>query len=117
MSIRVHHDEFPGWLTDSVLPAPLHHNQWVSRPNEERLRVPLSRHDDGLAHAISSHCGVSILGDGKQMWFELSPSPAAVGLDDFGTIERDALERVDSDEDYSTVGIDTVLGIAVSDGM
>lgn len=70
-----------------------------------------------MAHAISPHGGVSILGDGKQMWFELPPSPAAVGLDDFWTIERDALERVDSDEDYSTVCVDTVLGIAVADGM
>ena len=51
------------------------------------------------------------------MWFELPPSPAAVGLYDFWTIERDALERVDSNEDYSAVCVDTVLGVAVADGM
>lgn len=79
--------------------------------------VPLSRHDDSLTHPIPPHRGVSILSDGKQVGLKFTPSPATVGLDDLRTIKRYALERVDSDEDYSAVGVDTVLGVAISNGM
>ena len=49
------------------------------------------------------------------MGFELSSSATIVGLDDFWTVECDALEGVDSNEDDSGVCVDAVLGITIAD--
>ena len=51
------------------------------------------------------------------MGLQVTPPPAAVSLDDLGTIKGDALKGVDSDKYDTTICIDAVLGITVSDGM
>lgn len=51
------------------------------------------------------------------MGFELASPAAIVCLDNFWAIEGDALEGVDSDEDDTGVGVDTVLCVTIADGM
>jgi hypothetical protein len=51
------------------------------------------------------------------MWFKLASLSAGVCLNDIGAIQGDALERVDSNEHNTTVGIDTVLRISIANGM
>lgn len=51
------------------------------------------------------------------MGFKFSSLSSAVGLDDLGSIESDALEWVYGNEDNSTVCVDAMLGIAIPDCM
>jgi hypothetical protein len=68
-----------------------------------------------LAHCLFPHGGIRVFGDREQMGFKFSSPAPTVGLDDFGTIECDALEGIDSYEDNSAVSVDTMLSIAVAD--
>lgn len=70
-----------------------------------------------MAHALLSHGSIRVFGDREQVRFKLSSPPSAVGLDNLGSIESDALERVDGNEDDSTVCVDAMLGIAIPDCM
>ena len=49
------------------------------------------------------------------MWLEFASPSTVVCLDDFGTIESDALEGVDSNEDDPGVRVDAVLGVTIAD--
>ena len=51
------------------------------------------------------------------MWFEISPPPAVVSLNNLRPIESDALEGVDSNEDDSRVSIDAMLSVTIADCM
>ena len=51
------------------------------------------------------------------MWLQLASPPTTVRLNNFRAIERNTLKRVDRDQNYATVGVDTMLGIAVANGM
>jgi len=51
------------------------------------------------------------------MGLQLAPLPATVGLNDFRSIECDALEGVNGDENNSTVGVDAMLGVTIADGV
>ena len=104
-------------LTDSVFPAPLWDREAKQCIDSRWEHAPLSRDNDGLASTISAHSGVCILRDGKQMWFEISPPPAVVSLNDFGAIECDTLEGVDSDENDSRICVDAVLGVTIANCM
>ena len=104
-------------LTDSVFPAPLWDREAKQRIDSRWEHAPLSRDNDGLTSTISAHSGVCILRDGKQMWFEISPPPAVVSLDNLRPIESDALEGVDSNEDDSGVSIDAMLSVTIADCM
>jgi hypothetical protein len=47
------------------------------------------------------------------VWLEVSSPSSTVRLDDLGTILGNALKRVHRDQNDATIGIDTMLGIAV----
>ena len=49
------------------------------------------------------------------MWLEFASPSTVVCLDDFGTIESDALEGVHGNEDDSGVRVDAVLGVTIAD--
>lgn len=51
------------------------------------------------------------------MGLQFPPLPPTVCLDDLGSIKSDALEWVNSDQYNAAVGIDTVLGVAIANGM
>lgn len=51
------------------------------------------------------------------MGFQFASFPPAVRLNDLRSIESNALEGVNCDEDDTTVGVYAVLGISISDGM
>ena len=51
------------------------------------------------------------------MRLQLSSSPPTICLDNLRAIECNTLERVDRDQNYTTIGVDTMLRIAVADGM
>ena len=84
---------------------------------QQRLDVPLSRNDDSLACTISAHGSVGVLRYSEQMWLKLASPPAVVSLNDFGAIECDTLEGVDSDENDSRICVDAVLGVTIANCM
>lgn len=51
------------------------------------------------------------------MRLQLPSPPPTICLNNLWAIECNALERVDRDQDYTTVGVDAMLGIAVADSM
>lgn len=51
------------------------------------------------------------------MRFELSPLPSTVGLDNLGSIECDALERIDSDEHNTTICVNAMLRISIANSV
>ncbi len=104
-------------LTDSVFPAPLGVFEWPAGAGIERRNVPLTRDDDSLTSAISAHGGVGILRDGEQVRLKFTSPAAVVRLDDFRTIEGDALEGIDGNEDDSGVRVDAVLAVTIADGV
>lgn len=56
---------------------------------------PLARNNNGLTLSIPLHVSVSIFGDSKQMRFQISAPSSTIGLDNLGTVESDALKRID----------------------
>jgi hypothetical protein len=48
------------------------------------------------------------------MRLELASPPSTVGLNDFRSIEGDALKRIDGNEYNSAVGVDAVLSITIT---
>lgn len=78
------------------------------------MELPLSGNDDSLTHAFLSHSSIRVLRDRKQMRLELASPPSTVGLNDFRSIEGDALKRIDGNEYNSAVGVDAVLSITIT---
>ena len=81
-------------LADSVLPAPLFESE-VELIELIQGAPPLPGDDNSLTSAILCHRRVSILGDGEEMRLQFSSFLATVRLDDFRSIQGNALERVD----------------------
>lgn len=81
----------------------------------QRANLPLSRNDDGLAHAVSAHRRISIFRDRKQMRLQLASPSSTVRLYDLGAIKRDTLKRVDRDQHDTAVSIDAMLRVSISD--
>lgn len=79
--------------------------------------IPFAGNNDGLARTVSTHGRVRILSNGKQVWLELSSTATIIRLNDLRSIEGDALEGIHGNQDDTTVGIDAMLGITVSNGM
>lgn len=51
------------------------------------------------------------------MWLQLPSPTTTIGLDNLGSVESDALERVHGYQDNATIGIDAMLGITIADRM
>lgn len=51
------------------------------------------------------------------MRFELSSPSPTISLDNFGTVESDALKGIDSNEYDPAVSVDAMLGVSVANGM
>jgi hypothetical protein len=51
------------------------------------------------------------------MWLEFSPLSSTVRLDDLRAILGNTLKRVHRDQNDATVGVDTMLCIAVTNGV
>ena len=49
------------------------------------------------------------------MRLKVTSSATIIGLNNFGTIESDTLEWIDSDEDHPGVCIDAMLGVTIAD--
>lgn len=81
------------------------------------MKLPLPRNNDRLAHAFLSHSSIRVFSDRKEMRLELTPPPSTVGLDDFRSIESNALERIDCNEHNSAVSVDTMLSVTIADCM
>ena len=103
--------------TDSVFPAPLWYHEQHETPAQRTGCAPLSRDDNGLTGAISTHGGVGVLGDGEEVGLKISSSTTIVCLDDFWAIESDTLEGVDGNEDDARICIDAMLRVTIADGM
>jgi hypothetical protein len=81
----------------------------------ERRESPLSGHNDCLTHCLISHCCIRILGDGKQVRFKFSSTSTMVRLNNLRAVEGNTLERIYGNENDSTVCVDAVLSITISD--
>ena len=79
--------------------------------------LPLSGNNNGLTHPFLSHGSIRVFRNRKQMRLELAPPPSTVGLDDLRSIESNALKRIDGDEYDSTVGVNAVLSVTVTNCM
>jgi hypothetical protein len=81
------------------------------------MKLPLSRNDNCLTHAFLSHGSIRILCDREQMRLELAPPPSTVGLNNFRSIESNALKRIDSNENNSAVSINAMLSVTIANRM
>ncbi len=92
----------------------------VSHDEFRRFCLPctrLSRDDDGLTDVVPFHTREGIFSDGEQVRLKLALSSPSIGLDDFGSVKRHSLERIDSDEHDPGIGVDAVLRITILNGV
>ena len=85
--------------------------------HSQSCHVPFSGNDNGLTSSFFPHSSIRILRDSEQVGLQFSSLSTAVGLDNLRAILGDTLERVHSDQNDATVGVDTMLCIAVPNGM
>ncbi len=103
-------------LTDSVFPAPLDYSGQQDFYSRCCL-VPFSRNDNCLTNSLFPHSSIRILGNSKQVRLEIPSPSSAVRLNDLRTILGNALKRVHRNQNDATIGVDTMLRIAVPDGV
>jgi hypothetical protein len=104
-------------LTDSVFPAPLGCPGRQLDVHPKSSHIPFTGNDNCLTNALFPHSGIRILGDSKQVRLKVSSPSSTVSLDDLRAILGDTLKRVHGDQNNATISVDTMLCIAVPNGM
>ena len=79
--------------------------------------IPFTRNDNCLTSALFPHSGVRILRNSKQVGLKVSSPSSTISLDDLRAILGNTLKGVHGDQNDAAISVDTMLCIAVPNGM